>query len=67
MTQFRHDEFAKAYLTELLNTIGKAVPNKLIRSESREADLPLSQDTRPSKNSSNNLSPMNSVLALKNF
>jgi hypothetical protein len=39
MTQFRHDEFAKSYLTELLSTIGKAVPNKQIRSESREADL----------------------------
>jgi hypothetical protein len=39
MTQFRHDEFAKSYLTELLSTIGKATPNKSIRSESREADL----------------------------
>jgi hypothetical protein len=39
MAQFKHDEFSKSYLTELLSRIGKAVPNKIIKSESREADL----------------------------
>ncbi|MBE9033476.1 hypothetical protein IQ266_27475 [filamentous cyanobacterium LEGE 11480] len=39
MPQFQHDGFAKSYLTELLNTIGKAVPNRRIKSEEREADL----------------------------
>jgi hypothetical protein len=39
MPKFQHDEFAKSYLTELLNTIGKATPNHRIKSETREADL----------------------------
>jgi hypothetical protein len=39
MPQFQHDDFAKSYLTELLSTIGKAVPNYRIKSEAREADL----------------------------
>lgn len=39
MTKFTHDDFAKSYLIELLNTIGKAVPDRRIRSEAREADL----------------------------
>jgi hypothetical protein len=38
MTKFTHDDFAKSYLTELLNTIGKAVPDRRIKSESRFAD-----------------------------
>jgi hypothetical protein len=39
MSKFKHDNFAKSYLTELLNTIGKAVPDLRIKSESREGDL----------------------------
>jgi hypothetical protein len=39
MTKFTHDDFAKSYLTELLSTIGKAVPDRRIKSESREGDL----------------------------
>jgi regulator of replication initiation timing len=39
MSEFPHDTFAKDYLTELLNTIGKAVPNKVVKSERREGDL----------------------------
>jgi regulator of replication initiation timing len=39
MAEFPHDTFAKDYLTELLSTIGKAVPNKVIKSERREGDL----------------------------
>jgi hypothetical protein len=33
MSAFPHDTFAKDYLTELLNTIGKAKPNQVINSE----------------------------------
>lgn len=39
MPKFKHDEFAKSYLEELLSTIGKAVPNRQIKSETRAADL----------------------------
>jgi hypothetical protein len=39
MTKFKHDDFAKSYLTELLSTIGRAVPDRRLKSESREADL----------------------------
>ncbi len=39
MSKFPHDEFAKNYLTELLNTIGKANANELINSERREGDV----------------------------
>jgi hypothetical protein len=33
MPEFPHDTFAKDYLTELLSTIGTAVPNKVVQSE----------------------------------
>ncbi len=39
MPKFKHDEFAKSYLEELLGSIGKAVPNRQIKSETRAADL----------------------------
>ncbi|MCY6494240.1 hypothetical protein, partial [Leptolyngbya sp. GGD] len=39
MSKFPHDDFAKAYLAELLNTIGKARPNRPLKAESRAADL----------------------------
>jgi hypothetical protein len=39
MSKFPHDDFAKAYLTELLNTIGKATPNRPLKVETRVADL----------------------------
>jgi molybdopterin converting factor small subunit len=39
MSKFPHDDFAKAYLTELLSTIGKAVPNHPLKAETRAADL----------------------------
>jgi hypothetical protein len=39
MPSFPHDNFAKSYLTELLNTIGKATPDRRIKSEAREGDL----------------------------
>jgi hypothetical protein len=44
MSKFPHDEFAKNYLTELLNTIGKANPNELINSERREGDVWFERD-----------------------
>jgi hypothetical protein len=39
MSNFPHDDFAKAYLTELLSTIGKATPNRPFKAETRVADL----------------------------
>jgi hypothetical protein len=39
MPAFPHDNFAKSYLTELLSTIGKATPDRRIKSEAREGDL----------------------------
>jgi hypothetical protein len=39
MSKFPHDDFAKAYLTELLSTIGKATPNRPFKAETRIADL----------------------------
>jgi hypothetical protein len=39
MSKFPHDDFAKAYLTELLSTIGKATPNRSLKAETRIADL----------------------------
>jgi hypothetical protein len=39
MSKFPHDDFAKAYLTEVLSTIGKAVPNRHLKAETRAADL----------------------------
>ena len=39
MSKFPHDDFAKAYLTELLSTIGKATPNHPLKNETRFADL----------------------------
>jgi hypothetical protein len=39
MSEFPHDEFTKDYLTELLSTIGTAVPNKVVKSERREGDM----------------------------
>ena len=44
MSEFPHDQFAKDYLTELLSTIGKATPNKLVRSERREGDVWFERD-----------------------
>jgi hypothetical protein len=39
MSNFPHDDFAKAYLVELLSTIGTATPNYPFKAETREADL----------------------------
>jgi hypothetical protein len=39
MSKFPHDDFAKAYLTELLSVIGTATPNRPLKSETRIADL----------------------------
>ena len=39
MSNFPHDDFAKAYLVELLSTIGKATPNYPLKAETLEADL----------------------------
>jgi hypothetical protein len=39
MSKFPHDDFAKAYLMELLNTIGKATPNRPLKAETLFADL----------------------------
>lgn len=39
MSNFPHDDFAKVYLTELLSTIGKAIPNYPLNAETRQADL----------------------------
>ena len=39
MSNFPHDDFAKAYLTEILSTIGKAIPNYPLNAETRQADL----------------------------
>jgi hypothetical protein len=39
MSQFPHDDFAKAYLPELLKPIGIAIPNHPLKAESRFADL----------------------------
>jgi hypothetical protein len=44
MSEFPHDDFAKDYLTELLSTIGTAMPNKVIKSERREGDLWFERD-----------------------
>jgi hypothetical protein len=50
MAEFPHDTFAKDYLTELLNTIGKATPNKVIQSERREGDLWFEKNPKMSLN-----------------
>jgi hypothetical protein len=39
MSEFPHDDFAKAYLTELLSLIGTARPNHPLKAETRLADL----------------------------
>lgn len=39
MPQFPHDDFAKAYLPELLRPIGIAIPNHPLKAKSRFADL----------------------------
>ena len=39
MSEFPHDDFAKAYLIELLSTIGKAMPNRPLKAEIQTADL----------------------------
>ena len=39
MSNFPHDDFSKAYLVELLSTIGTATPNYPFKAETREADL----------------------------
>jgi hypothetical protein len=39
MSKFPHDDFAKAYLTELLSLIGTATPNRSFKAETRIADL----------------------------
>jgi hypothetical protein len=44
MSKFPHDEFAKNYLTELLNTIGKAKSDEGIRSERRVGDVWFERD-----------------------
>jgi hypothetical protein len=44
MSEFPHDTFAKDYLTELLNTVGKAQPNLVVRSERREGDVWFERD-----------------------
>ena len=44
MSEFPHDTFAKDYLTELLNTIGTAKPNEVIRSQRREGDIWFERD-----------------------
>jgi hypothetical protein len=46
MSEFPHDQFAKDYLSELLNTIGKATPNQIIRSERREGDVWFERDPK---------------------
>jgi hypothetical protein len=46
MSEFPHDSFAKNYLTELLNTIGTAVPNKFVKSERREGDVWFEHDRK---------------------
>jgi hypothetical protein len=48
MSEFPHDTFAKDYLTELLNTIGKAQPNPVVRSERREGDVWFERDRQVS-------------------
>jgi hypothetical protein len=48
MSEFPHDTFAKDYLTELLNTIGKAQPNPVVRSERREGDVWFERDPQVS-------------------
>ena len=44
MSKFPHDDFAKNYLTELLNTIGKAKSDEGIRSERRVGDVWFERD-----------------------
>ncbi len=44
MSKFPHDNFAKNYLTELLNTIGKAKSDEGIRSERRVGDVWFERD-----------------------
>ena len=39
MSNFPHDDFSKAYLVELLSTIGTATPNYPLKAETLEADL----------------------------
>ena len=39
MSNFPHDDFSKAYLIELLSTIGTATPNYPLKAETLEADL----------------------------
>jgi hypothetical protein len=39
MSNFPHDDFAKAYLVELLSIIGKAIPNRPFKAETLFADL----------------------------
>jgi hypothetical protein len=39
MARFPHDDFAKAYLTELLKVIGTVRPNFALKGETRTADL----------------------------
>lgn len=39
MSEFPHDDFAKAYLSELLRVIGTVQPNFSLKGETRIADL----------------------------
>jgi hypothetical protein len=39
MSEFPHDDFAKAYLTELLKRIGNARANRALKAETRTADI----------------------------
>lgn len=50
MSNFCHDNFAKSYLTELLNTIGKTKPDRRISAEAREGDLWFEITSKAKKN-----------------
>ena len=48
MSQFPHDDFAKSYLKEVLKGIGRAVPNRALKAETRTADLWFRMKAKPS-------------------
>ena len=48
MSQFPHDDFAKSYLKEVLKGIGRAVPNRSLKAETRTADLWFRMKSKPS-------------------
>ena len=47
MSQFPHDDFAKSYLNEVLRGIGRAVPNRSLKAETRTADLWFRMKAKP--------------------